>query len=415
MAARRFMARAREVITTEPSRREHDAAEVAGAEELRDSARRLKGGVVKVAQMTAYFSGRDAAVDPAARAALTSLWDDLPPMPAAEARRVVREELGSPPEQLFAEWSETPFASASIGQVHAARGHDGAELAVKVQYPDAAAAIASDLESSRLARQLAGTSAGETLDRAAVDALRSAVLGELDYRAEAEAQSRFAAAYRDDPDVVIPAVDGERSARRVLTMERISGSTLAEVAADGSPELRARAAAIMFRFAFGGPFRFGLVNADPNPGNYLVLPGPPVRVAFLDFGCTAEIDPATLADDRKLWRALVHHDPFGAAEQFRFALTELGMVPDPTTLSSNLYREWEQLLAAPFAGGEFAWTAGYAAALTETTSLLIRGGGLTMTAPVVLLWRQRLGTAAVLGSLSPIADFRSLLTAIQRS
>src|SRR2546423_4033055 len=63
---------------------------------------------------------------------------------------VMESELGRGPEDLFAEFSPTPIAAASIGQVHAARLHDGAEVAVKVQYPGVADAISDDLANTQL-------------------------------------------------------------------------------------------------------------------------------------------------------------------------------------------------------------------------------------------------------------------------
>ena len=142
------------------------------------------------------------------------------------------------------------------------------------------------------------------------------------------------------------------------------------------------------------------------------MAGSPPRVAFLDFGCAITLTAEVAALDRKMWRAMLDSDIFAGAERFRFTLTELGMVRDASSFNSNLHREWERLLAAPYARGEFAWTEAYAAELTETTSLLIRGNGLCVPAPLVLLWRQRLGTAAILGSLGATVDFRAIVDQI---
>ncbi len=414
VAARRLFARAREVLTTEPGQSEVDAAELAEARERARGAGDLKGGVVKVAQLEGYFHGPGAALDADARAELTWLWDSLPPMSAERAREVVRRDLGLPPEELFARWEAEPFASASIGQVHAATSRDGRELAVKVQYPEAAEALRSDLDSTRLTRQLAGAEAGQTLDESGLEAIRAAVLRELDYEAEAEAQTAFAEVYRQDPAIVIPEVDQALSSKRVLTMERIDGRRLGEVAADGDAPLRAGVARTLFRFAWGAPLVHQLLNADPNPGNYLLLPGASERVAFLDYGCAEKLDRATISRERRLWRAFLRSDPFDAAEQFRMALQEQGMVRDPSTIFSNLYREWERLLFLPFSAEEFSWSRRYAFDLTDTTSRLLRGSGLCLPAPVVLLWRQRLGIAAVLGSLEASASFRPLLRELVR-
>jgi predicted unusual protein kinase regulating ubiquinone biosynthesis (AarF/ABC1/UbiB family) len=372
VAVRRLLARVRVVLTTEPGSRGADVAELAEARERARGASELKGGVVKVAQLEGYFYGPGAALDAGARAELAWLWDALPPMSAEAARQVVIDDLGRPPEELFASWEEEPLAAASLGQVHAAVGRDGAPYAVKVQYPKAADALRADLESSRVARQLAGAETGSTLGADAVETLRTAVLRELDYEAEAEAQLAFRDAYRDDDAIVIPDVNRELSSARVLTMERVAGRRLFDVATGAGPELRAAVAGIIFRFAWGAPLTKGLLNGDPNPGNYLLLPGDRPRVAFLDYGCAATMDGETAATERRLWRALLHRDPFEAAERFRIALQELGMIGEGSTIFGNLYREWERLLLLPFGKpGEFAWTSRFAYDFTETTSRLL--------------------------------------------
>jgi predicted unusual protein kinase regulating ubiquinone biosynthesis (AarF/ABC1/UbiB family) len=180
---------------------------------------------------------------------------------------------------------------------------------------------------------------------------------------------------------------------------------------DASPELRARVGLALFRFAWGGPLKQRLLNADPNPGNYLVLPDG--RTAFIDFGCAAELDEETVAQDRRIWRAVLAGD----GETLRHALHLEGLVSRERAraLDASNYREWERYLAAPFADrGGFHWTAGYARRFAELTSQLVRAGGLLLPPPAILLWRQRLGVAAVLGELGPKADFAGELQEILR-
>ena len=178
--------------------------------------------MAKLGQLAAYEPHVDAAgASPEARAKLAQLWDHAPSISAAEIGRVVEAELGKPPQAAFARWDPTPLAAASLGQVHAATSHDGAEYAVKVQYPGIADALRADLASAGFARKLAGI---EHLTDDAIAALRAAVLGELDYTREAAALERFATAWRDDPAIRIPRVDRARSTARVLTMERARGT-----------------------------------------------------------------------------------------------------------------------------------------------------------------------------------------------
>ncbi len=331
-------------------------------------------------------------------------------MSAEAAAEVITADLGSPPEELFASWEPVPMASASLGQVHGATGDDGREWAVKVQYPAVADALRGDLEARGLVGRLAGADIGKRLDADAVDRLRGAVLRELDYRAEADALERFAAALAGESAMVVPAVWRERSSARVLTMERIRGATIAETAAAGQKVRRAAADTIL-RFAWVAPLGHGLIHADPNPGNYLVL-AEPTRVAFLDFGCTAELEPAQRTRERALWGALLHHDRFIAAERFRVELDRAGLVRDPTVMFQEPYREWERLVTAPYTDPvRFAWSRAYAAALIEATRRLIYAGVLRLPATLLLLWRQRLGVAAVLGLLDIDVDARAALSA----
>ena len=205
----------------------------------------MKAGLAKVAQLLAYTSA-------GAPAELRALWDHVPAAPSAAIARVVEEELGAPPEALFARWDPTPLAAASLGQVHAAVDHDGRELAVKVQYPGVDIALAGDLASDGFARRLAGAELGRELSPEALNAVRAAVLAEVDYVAEADALIKVGAAWAGDAVIRVPEVVRARSSRRVLTMTRAPGLPIAELPAD-DPTLAGAVAAAIVRFAWGTP------------------------------------------------------------------------------------------------------------------------------------------------------------------
>jgi predicted unusual protein kinase regulating ubiquinone biosynthesis (AarF/ABC1/UbiB family) len=408
VAARKLLRKAKTVLLTEPGDVTHDEAEIVGAEEMAKSAGELKGGVAKVAQLMAYLEAPGAAVEDDARAALGVLWDDAPPVDEAIIRAVIEAELG-PVDEVFQSWDREPLAAASLGQVHAATGEGGVSYAVKVQYPDIAEALRSDLASASLVRQLAGGDVGAQLDDEAVAVLRDAVLGELDYTAEGKAIKWFARAFRPDDQIVIPGWVEELSTERVLTMERAVGRSLSDVAASGDAELASAVGMVIMRYAWSGPLTHCLLNADPNPGNYIVLEGEPTRVAFIDYGCAVKLDRELIGKERKLWRAVLHHDPFEGGERFRHMLSHLDLLGDPYFLTSALYREWEKLVTAPFQTNAFTWDGAYAYQLSELTGRLVRQGALALPAPLLLLWRQRLGTASMLGALGTTGDFRSVL------
>ena len=405
----RVWARAKQIVTTDPTNSDDDdrIVDAAAERELARHAGELKGGVAKVAQLIAY-TGRGAPDE------LRALWDAAPAAASAAIAQVIEAELGAPPERLFATWDPVPIAAASLGQVHAATDADGRALAVKVQYPDIAEALTADVASDGFVRRLAGLPLGAALSPSALAVIRAAIVGELDYRAEADALERAAAAWAGDPVIAIPWVDRARSSRRVLTMERAPGLPLAELPADDRA-LHAEVALAIVRFAWGSPLCHGFFNADPNPGNYLVAPGDrqggePTRVWFLDFGCTVELDDALADSDRAIWHGILDDDPFTGAEKFRMALSATGLLRKTSSLSTVIHRDWERAVAAPFRSTEaFAWDRAYASELTTATLDVLAAGGLELPPALALLWRQRMGVASVLGMLEPRAPFRRAL------
>lgn len=414
----RLWARAKQIVTTDPSGSDEDdqVVDEEAARVLAQQAGRLKGGLAKVAQLAAYdpgatLGGRSGATA-AARAVLGGLWDRAPAVSAGAIAKVVEDDLGRPPHALFAEWSATPLASASIGQVHAARLHDGTDVVVKVQYPGVAEALRADLDDDAFVKKLAGSEIGRTLDDDSVDALREAVRGELDYRAEAASQQKFAAAWQDHKTLRIPKVIESLSTARVLTMTRARGKSIVETAASGSPATRKSAALAIFEFAWASPIVHQLLNADPNPGNFLVEEEADghVLVWCLDFGCTIAL-PAEVRDtDRELWWGLLEDDREKAAERFRMALARSGLLRRTDMMATNAHRDWERLLAAPLVThGEFHWSPQHARELAEATGRVLAAGGMHLPARILLLWRQRLGASAVIGMLDAHAPFRRVL------
>jgi hypothetical protein len=156
----------------------------------------------------------------------------------------------------------------------------------------------------------------------------------------------------------------------------------------------------------------GLLNADPNPGNFLVdeQPDGGIHLWCLDFGCALAIPDAARDADRELWWAFVDDDAASAAERFRIGLARAGLLRRADSLATHAHRDWERALAAPLASrGDFAWTPAYASQLAETTGRVLAAGGLGLPAEVLLLWRQRLGATAVIAMLDARAPFRRLL------
>jgi predicted unusual protein kinase regulating ubiquinone biosynthesis (AarF/ABC1/UbiB family) len=267
----------------------------------------LRGLAAKLGQTVSYVDGF---VPDTHRAvyekALGALRNAAPHSPVTEIRALVERELGAPIDSLFAEWSDEPFASASIGQVHRALLPNGEAVAVKVQHPGIDRAIESDLSNVGLLEGFVGALGPRGLNSGAVlEEVKTRFREELDYRLEAERQQQFAELHAGDPDISVPRVIRERSARRVLTMQLAHGATLDE-AAQTDPALRQRYARTLWRFVFKGNLVGGMFNADPHPGNYLFQPDG--SVTFLDFGCIQPIAGDRLEAARELHRAALRRD-----------------------------------------------------------------------------------------------------------
>lgn len=241
----------------------------------------LRGAVMKLGQVLAHWPDvlPGAFVD-----VLGRLHSEAPPMHFALVREVLQSELGDDPRRVFAEFDTEAFAAASLGQVHLARLADGRRVAVKVQYPDIARTIRSDLANLRAAAFPARLSGDWENLVAQFDAIRRMLELELDYLAEARHTRRARATLQDVEGVVVPEVIEARSGPRVLVTEYLDGrhldAWLATRPSQAERDLQgARIATAGFRLWYSGR----TVYADPHPGNFLFLRDG--RVGLIDFGC----------------------------------------------------------------------------------------------------------------------------------
>jgi predicted unusual protein kinase regulating ubiquinone biosynthesis (AarF/ABC1/UbiB family) len=273
-----------------------------------------KGALMKAGQMLSIVpvvSTANPENGAAFQTAMAHLQADAPPMAPDLAATIIGTELGSPPEQLFDEFSSLPIAAASIGQVHVARLHDGRAVAVKVQYPGVAEAIAADLRNTELVAvflQLLRSvvpGLGRIDLKSAAAEVSERITEELDYRLEAANQTFFADAYRGHPFIRIPEVIPEFSTSRVLTQELAEGLAWAD-ALKADQLQRDAWGEVIYRFAHGSLRRLSAFNADPHPGNYVFhLDG---TVSFLDFGCVKRFSTEQVAQVHEIYRTGLHQD-----------------------------------------------------------------------------------------------------------
>ena len=235
-----------------------------------------------------------------------SLLDSVPPADTAEVHKLLAAELGADPSELFASFSEEPFASASIAQVHFATLHTGEEVVVKIQRPGIRRRVAADLQILKRFAQVAELAkTGRRLSAKDVVAdFADNLAEELDFRIEAQSMEAWVSGLHSSPlgrNIKVPNVHWEFTSERVLTMERVHGVRIDDIAAireqgfDGTELVKA----LLFS-TFEGGLRHGLFHGDLHAGNLLV--DAKGRIVFLDFGIMGRIDPR----ERWLLRELVY-------------------------------------------------------------------------------------------------------------
>jgi predicted unusual protein kinase regulating ubiquinone biosynthesis (AarF/ABC1/UbiB family) len=249
----------------------------------------LKGPIMKVAQLLATIPE---ALPPEYAQELSQLQSQAPPMGPAFVRRRMMAELGPDWAGRFKSFEPAPAASASLGQVHRAIGHDGTALAAKLQYPDMQSAVEADLTQLKMvfalhARMNPAVETGEIIKEIAAR-LRE----ELDYQLEASHTALYGAIFADEPSIRVPRVLPELSTKRLLTMTWLEGRRLMDFK-DAPLEDRNTIARAMFR-AWWFPFsHYGVIHGDPHLGNYTIFEtgsgngalGTPAGINLLDYGC----------------------------------------------------------------------------------------------------------------------------------
>jgi predicted unusual protein kinase regulating ubiquinone biosynthesis (AarF/ABC1/UbiB family) len=295
---------------------------------------RMKGAAMKIGQLASFIDTEF--LPPEYREVyqqqLAQLRTQAPTMPWKQVHKVLEEEWDEPCEELFEDIEHEAAAAASIGQVHRAVLPDGRRVAVKIQYPGVAEAIAADMQNAGLILRMAKALAPGLDAKAAAEELRERVMEELDYELEAQNQRSFARGYRDHPFIYVPDVVTRLSTQRVLVSEWVDGAGFEEVRQLPQAE-RDRFGEIVFRFCFGSIFHLQHFNADAHPGNYLLMPDG--KVAFLDFGMTKHLDKDQIELEITALEAIFDGDP----ERLRVALHDLGFLNNPQKVDAEQLME----------------------------------------------------------------------------
>jgi predicted unusual protein kinase regulating ubiquinone biosynthesis (AarF/ABC1/UbiB family) len=403
----------------------------------------MKGAAMKLGQLASFVDlDLPPEVQATYHAVLADLRDSAPPADPDAIRRVLTEQYGAPPEQVFRHWDPVPLASASIGQVHRAELDDGTAVVAKVQYPGVAEAIESDLANAELLAPMARVISPNLRIKPLMDELRDRLGDEIDYQREAQYQAAFHERYHGHPFIAVPRVFRDYCRPRVIVSEFAEGRSFDEMMRSSTEAQRQRYGEIIYRFVFGSLHRFRLFNGDPHPGNYLFpgrrsrsaarfaepgsakFPGrgsaeAPARVSrdakfpgdgrvvFLDFGSVKMFSSATRDGLRTQLQAIRRNDVRGLMA----SLAAAGFLPSERPVDADKLMRWFRMFNEPILEDRtWTYTPDFARAMIRTTTdpragyldLLRR---LNLPPDYLMLNRIQWGVNSILGRLRATANW----------
>lgn len=299
----------------------------------------MKGAVMKVGQIASQYKD---IFPPEVSKAIAKLQRQAPPMPFKQIKLQVEKELGKSLDQLFQHFDETPFAAASIGQVHKAILKNGEQVVVKVQYPGVEEACESDLKQVRLALRLMGVLKIERkLQDRLFKEIQDSLDNELNYEIEAQ-NLQVARTFHQqlDPKIIIPQVYTEYSSRHVLTLSLEQGDSI-ETASTWSQATRNELGRRLLRAIGQEIFYLKRFHCDPHPGNFAFLEDGSVLI--YDYGGVKTLSTEVVENFKALVHAARAQD-FATMEDY---LVRLNSLAETGKFPTDLYTAWVEIFTRP--------------------------------------------------------------------
>lgn len=311
------------------------------AQDIVKTLSQLKGASMKLGQLLSLDMGDY--LPPEIVKVLEQLHQKSTFLDYPQIEKILKDELGDK-FSLLSEISETPIAAASIGQVHKAKFQDQ-DIVLKVQYPGVADSIPSDiklleviLKQASFLHRKSETDIGPFLNE-----VKDVLLKEADYENELMMHMKYREKFKKGP-YVIPLAYPELSTGKVLALEYIEGKSITDwLMTRPSIEVKTRFADLLMRLYLEELFHHGMVQTDPNPGNFLITKNN--EMALLDFGAVKEYDETFIEGYRKVllssWK--------GDKETILKESIKLGFIDERESQEvKDIYLEMMDFLAEPF-------------------------------------------------------------------
>ena len=257
---------------------------------------KLKGSYVKIGQLFALL-GEHFLPAPLTRA-LHELEAQTEPLPWVDMEPHFRAALGAQFDELDIE--PQALAAASLAQVHRARiKSTGQEVVLKAQYPELAAVLDDDFNAVvRMLRLARWIPASRDFD-SWLATLHEQLHAEMDYPREQAIAQTFASALEHHAHLTetqvalkVPQFWQAYCGAQVLTLDYVEGHRAGSAAVAAlSQDTRNALGRLMLQLFFIEVFDLGLVQTDPNFGNYLISDSGD-EVTLLDFGSVMALDDA---------------------------------------------------------------------------------------------------------------------------
>lgn len=304
--------------------------------EVRLAFQELGPTFIKAGQL---LSTRPDLISPAFIAEMRQLQDNVEVDDFASVKTTFEEQTGKKLNEVFSFFDETPFASASIGQTHRAILKDGTKVVVKIQHPEVARLIATDLALFRLALRMTKFTPdiGAINPREIFNEIRTSLLNEINTEIEIANGQEFYHYNNNDGIIRVPKVYKQYSAQKVLVNSSMPGKSIKNylaqpiskdlAVAESQKAERKYLAQVLVNNFLKQVFEDNFFHADPHPGNILFYrlkegdpnyqenqakeafsyefhgnkvvwakrqPLPPYRLVYLDFGMMGRLTPSMI-------------------------------------------------------------------------------------------------------------------------